>query len=154
MRRVKRKSGGIRRRELIPKWRATGDSNPDLQIGSLVLTTLAARSCRDRERGVASGQHATREQDCANEDCDQHGAHDTEPFLVGRRVGDFALKNVAHRTTPSMNRYAVSRARDFLCGKNWRQLWSARRNVEKAGWCSVGVTMTIGSPRCREGTRD
>jgi hypothetical protein len=23
-----------------------------------------------------------------------------------------------------MNRYAVSRARDCLCGKNWRQLWS------------------------------
>src|SRR5262245_53878660 len=106
------------------------------------------------ERGAASSQHAAREQDCANEDCDQHGAHDTEPFLVGRRVGDFALKNVAHRTTPSMNRYAVSRARDFLCGKNWRQLWSARRNVEKAGWCSFWVTMTIGSPRFREGTRD
>jgi hypothetical protein len=23
-----------------------------------------------------------------------------------------------------MNRYAVSRVRDCLCGKNWRQLWS------------------------------
>src|SRR5215472_11378380 len=58
------------------------------------------------ERGAASSQHAAREQDCANQDCDQHGAHDTEPFLVGRRVGDFAFKNFAHRTTRSMNRYA------------------------------------------------
>src|SRR5215510_5718280 len=90
---------------------------------------VVARSYRAR---AALGQDAAREQDCANENCDQHGAHDTEPFLVGRRVGNFALENVAHRTTPSMNRYAVSRARDFLCGKNWRQLWSVGRNVEKA----------------------
>src|SRR5215475_14607404 len=53
------------------------------------------------ERGAASSQHAAREQHCANQDCDQHGAHDTKPFLVGRRVGNFLLDNVAHRTTPS-----------------------------------------------------
>src|SRR5262245_37557523 len=99
------------------------------------------------ERGAASSQHAGREQDCANQDCDQHGAHDTEPFLVGRRVGDFAFKNFAHRTTPSINRYAVSRARGFLCGTSWRQLWRVGRNVEKAGWCSCWVTKRSGSPR-------
>src|SRR5215831_18440674 len=102
---------------------------------------VVARSYRARE---ASGQDATREQDRANENRHHHGAHDTEPFLVGRRVGNFALENVAHRTTPSMNRYAVSRARGFLCGKNWRQLWSVGRNVEKAGWCSFWVTKRPG----------
>src|SRR5262249_57889919 len=77
----------------------------------------------------------------------QHGAHDTEPFLVGRRVGDFAFKNFAHRTTRSMNRYAASRARDCLCGKNWRQLWSVGRNVEKTGWCRFWVTKRSRRPR-------
>src|SRR5215510_2904261 len=60
---------------------------------------VAARSYRAR---AASGQDAAREQDRADEHCHQHGAHDTEPFLVGRRVGEIAIKNVAHRTTPSM----------------------------------------------------
>src|SRR5215475_14163035 len=81
---------------------------------------VAARSYRAR---AASGQHAAREQNRANQDCDQHGAHDTEPFLVGRRVGDFALKNLAHRTTPSMI-VMPSPAHGYLCGKNSRQLWS------------------------------
>src|SRR5262249_24256210 len=78
-----------------------------------------ARSSSSARARAASGQDATREQDCANQDCDQHVAHVTEPFLVGRRVGNFALENVAHRTTPSMNRYAVSRARDFCV---WEKL--------------------------------
>src|SRR5262249_411450 len=91
---------------------------------------VVTRSYRAR---AASGQDATREQDCANQDCDQHGAHDTEPFLVGRRVGNFGLEKVGHGTTPWMKCYAVSRARGFLCGKSWRQLWSVGRNVEKAG---------------------
>src|SRR5262249_61287429 len=68
-----------------------------LEVGSS-SQRVAARSYRAR---AASGQDAAREQHCANQDCDQHGAHDTKPFLVGRRVGNFPFQNVAHRTTPS-----------------------------------------------------
>src|SRR5262249_29429048 len=38
-----------------------------------------------------------------------------------------------------------------VCGKNWRQLWSVGRNVEKAGWCSFWVTKRSGSPALSRG---
>src|SRR5215475_15355688 len=101
------------------------------------------------ERGAASSQHAAREQDCANQDCDQHGAHDTEPFLVGRRVGDFAFKNFAHRTTPSMNRYAVSRARDCLCGKIGDNCGASDATSEKPGGVAFGTQCDRGPPLYR-----
>src|SRR5262249_37554971 len=81
---------------------------------------VAARSYRAR---AASGQHAAREQNRANQDCDQHGAHDTEPFLVGRRFGALAPKKPGHRTPPSMI-VMPPPAHGSLCGKNSRQLWS------------------------------
>src|SRR6516164_6458781 len=83
----------------VRRARSECDSNRDFQIGVWQSSQrVAARSYRAR---AASGQDAAREQDCANQDCDQHGAHDTKPFLVGRRVGNFPFQNVAHRTTPS-----------------------------------------------------
>src|SRR5262249_62178619 len=53
----------------------------------------------------------------ANRTAQIRTATSMEPTM--RRVGNFALENVAHRTTPSMNRYAVSRARDFCV---WEKL--------------------------------
>src|SRR5262249_13854928 len=64
--------------------------------------------------GGHSSQDAAREQDRANQNRHPHGAHDTEPFLVRRRVGNFAFQNFAHRTTRSMIRNAVSCARGPL----------------------------------------
>src|SRR5215831_21422431 len=103
---------------------------------------VVTRSYRAR---AASGQDATREQDCANQDCDQHGAHDTEPFLVGRRVGNFPLQNVAHRTTPSTI-VMPSPVPAGGCGRKIRGNCGTPDAIfEKAGRCSFSVTTTIGS---------
>src|SRR5215813_15309263 len=125
-----------------------GDSNADLRIGSLLFTApRRPNAIKIASERTLLGQDAAREQRGANQDCHQHGAHDTEPFLVGRRVGNFALENVAHRTTPSMI-VMPSPVPAGACGRKIRGNCGASDAIfEKAGRCSFSVTTKIGSPR-------
>src|SRR5262245_60009117 len=132
-----------------------GDPNADLRIGSLLSTApRRPNAIKIASERTLLGQDAAREQRGANQDCHQHGAHDTEPFLVGRRVGNFALENVAHRTTPSMI-VMPSPARGYLVWEKFAAIVERLAQAsKKGGRCSFSVTTTIGSPRFREGTRD
>src|SRR5215475_11690337 len=105
---------------------------------------VAARSYRAR---AASGQDAAREQDRADEHCHQHGAHDTEPFLVGPRVGDFALKNVAHRTTPSMIVVPSPVPATACVGKIGDNCGASDATSKKPGGVAFGSQKRSGSPR-------
>src|SRR5262249_31517694 len=98
------------------------------------------------ERGAASSQHAAREQDCANQDCDQHGAHDTEPFLVGRRVGDFAFKNFPHRPHPLENHLGPPRSRGLFVGKKWAKIVERGTKRQKTGGVYFLVQKAMGPP--------
>src|SRR5262245_63944229 len=96
--------------------------------------------------GGHSSQDAAREQDRANQNRHPHGAHDTEPFLVRRRVGNFAFQNFAHRTTRSMIRNAVSCARGPLVREKLATIVERLTPSSKSRRCRFSVTTTIGAP--------